>query len=209
MVQCEGCLQNQLKPKSIKKFKATTHSSHALPVSENLLARNFHSEKPNSVWCGDITYISTHEGWLYLAVVLDLYSRKIVGLSMGRRMTSELVCKALKMAITHREIQAPHTLLWHSDRGSQYAALEYQKLLHCHDIHGSMSRKGNCWDNAVTESFFATLKKELVHLTHYKTREEAQRSIFEYIEVFYNRQRLHSTIGYQTPVDYERMTLAA
>ncbi len=153
------------------------------------------------MWVGDITYIATGEGWLYLAAVLDLGSRKVVGWATADHLRSELVERALRNALEHRRPDGP--LLHHSDRGVQYACDDYQELLRAHGLEVSMSRKGNCWDNAAMESFFGTLKQELVHRETYATREEARRSLFEYIEVFYNRQRLHSTLGYLSPVQYE------
>jgi transposase InsO family protein len=154
------------------------------------------------VWVSDITYIPTREGWLYLVCVLDLYSRRVVGWSMSERMTKDLVLCALEMALLRRRPEAD--LMHHSDRGSQYASEAFQRLLRDENITCSMSRKGNCYDNAVMESFFASLKKELVHQADYKTRAEARQSLFEYIEVFYNQQRLHSTLGYLSPAEYER-----
>jgi putative transposase len=179
----------------------TTDSRHNLPVAGNVLNREFYPDHRNEVWTADITYIPTAQGWLYLAVVLDLFSRRVVGWAMADHMRSELTCAALRMALEHRKPQGK--LLHHSDRGVQYASVAYQDLLAKHGIEPSMSRKGNCYDNAVTESFFSTTKRELTHHESYATREEARRSLFEYIEVFYNRQRLHSTLGYRSPVDYE------
>jgi transposase InsO family protein len=196
-----------LRTKTVKKWRATTHSSHRLPVAANTLDRQFTVSQPNRVWAGDITYVWTLEGWLYLAVLLDLYSRTVVGWAMGPRLTGDLTEQALRMALTSRQ---PHAgLLHHSDRGSQYAAGPYQLLLTTHGITASMSRKGNCWDNACVESFFGTLKRELVYHRHYATREEATQEIFEYIEVFYNRQRRHSTLGYHSPAEYEARAIVA
>lgn len=189
--------------KTKKKFKATTNSKHDNPVAPNRLNREFTADKPNEKWVGDITYIWTAEGWLYLATVIDLFSRKIVGWSMNSRMTQDLVNQALLSAIWNRK--PPKGLLWHTDRGSQYASKSHRKLLEEHGIIQSMSRKGNCWDNAVAESFFHTLKTGLTNHKHYQTRDEAREDIFDYIEVFYNRQRLHSTNDYWSPVDYEAM----
>lgn len=191
-----------LKCKTRRKFKATTNSSHNKPVADNLLKRDFNQEQPDQAYAGDITYIPTREGWLYLSVFIDLYSRAVVGWSMGSRMTATLVTDALEMAMCKRRPDAG--LLVHSDRGSQYVSDRYQKLLGDNDFTCSMSRKGNCWDNAVAESFFHTLKTELIHHEDFQTREEAQQAIFEYIEVFYNRQRKHSTNGYQAPFNYEQ-----
>lgn len=189
--------------KTKKKFKATTNSKHDNPIAPNLLDRQFTVEKPNEVWVGDITYIWTAEGWLYLATVIDLFSRRVVGWSMNKRMTVDLVNDALLSAIWSRKPKKG--LLWHTDRGSQYASSSHRKLLKDHGLVQSMSRKGNCWDNAVAESFFHTLKTGLVNHKLYQTREEAIQDIFEYIEVFYNRQRLHSTNDYWSPVDYEEL----
>lgn len=180
----------------------TTHSQHSLPVAENLLNQEFAATQPNQKWASDITYIPTAQGWLYLAVILDLFSRKIVGWAMDTTMTAELVKRALTAALTTRR---PTTaLLHHSDRGSQYASLPYQTLLHHHHIQVSMSRTGNCYDNAVTESFFATLKVERVRDQRYASPDEAKRDIFQYIEGFYNRRRLHSALGYLSPDHFER-----
>ncbi len=190
-----------------KKYKATTDSNHNLPVARNHLNRDFTVFKPNQRWVSDITYINTNEGWLYLAAIMDLYSRKIVGWAMGKQLTRDLVVKALKMALDRR--RPNKGLLLHSDRGSQYASHYYQKLLLKHGIICSMSRKGNCWDNAVMESFFRTLKVELVYNCKFETCLQAQRSIFEYIEVFYNRIRIHSAIGYNSPEEFEKQRKAA
>lgn len=184
-----------------RRYKATTDSSHCLPVAENLLARDFQRSAPNQVWVSDITYIPTDEGWLYLATTLDLYSRRIVGWSMSERITSDLVIDALTMAVTQRH--RPAGLMHHSDRGSQYASAAFQRMLAAHGMVCSMSRKGEVYDNAVMESFYATLKRELVSFARYATRDEARNAIFEWIEVFYNRQRLHSSLGYRSPADHE------
>ena len=188
--------------KTKRKFKATTDSSHNKPVAENLLKRDFNREQPDQAYVGDITYIPTREGWLYLSVFIDLGSRAVVGWSMGSRMTATLVTDSLEMAMWKRRPEAG--LLVHSDRGSQYVSERYQKLLTDNEFVCSMSRKGNCWDNAVAESFFHTLKTELIHHEDFQTREEAQQAIFEYIEVFYNRQGKHSTNGYLAPFKYEQ-----
>jgi transposase InsO family protein len=185
------------------KFKATTDSNHKLPVAGNLLNRQFKVAKPNCCYVGDITYIATNEGWLYLATVIDLYSRKVVGWSMAANMKAELVNNALLMAIWKRK--PGKGLIWHTDRGSQYASGSHLRIIKQHGIIQSMSRKGNCWDNAVAESFFHTLKNELIHQYKFKTREEAKHAIFEYIEVFYNRIRIHSTNNYLSPVEYEQI----
>jgi putative transposase len=179
----------------------TTDSQHAQPVAGNILERRFETELPNQKWVTDITYIPTDEGWLYLAGVMDLCSRKIVGWSMADHMRSNLVEDALGMAIARR--RPGEGLLHHSDRGVQYACEDYQHLLQTHGMQCSMSGKGDCWDNATMESFWATLKTELVHHQHYATREEARQSIFEYIEVFYNRIRLHSSLNYKSPEAFE------
>jgi len=184
-----------------RRYKATTNSRHALPVAANQLNRRFAIDQPNRAWVSDITYISTREGWLYLAAVMDLYSRKIVGWAMKDRLTQELAIDALVMAIRQRRPNPG--LLHHSDRGSQYASAAYQTILKRHQMCCSMSRTGNCWDNAVMESFFHTLKTELVQHRRYHTREQARLDIFEYIEAFYNRIRLHSAIGYMSPINYE------
>lgn len=180
----------------------TTDSNHPHPIADNTLARTFTQPAPNRAWVGDITYIRTDEGWLYLAVLLDLYSRKVVGWAMSARIDRHLVLDALAMATTHRGAGAAG-VLHHSDRGSQYASDDYRAALAGLGFKASMSRKGNCWDNAVAESFFSTLKTELVHQCHFATRAEARLAIFEYIEVFYNRQRRHSAIGYLAPVVFE------
>ena len=192
-----------IRAKTKRKFKATTNSKHKLPVAANILNRDFTPAAPNLVWAGDITYIWTREGWLYLAVVLDLYSRKVVGWAMEPMLGRELALNALRMALTLRQ---PHPgLVTHTDRGSQYASNDYQSLLTLHGIVCSMSRKGNCWDNSVVESFFGTLKQEHIFFCDFMTREEARISVFEWIEGFYNRERLHSTLGYCSPVEYERL----
>ena len=196
-----------LRAKTVKKWRATTQSHHRLPVAENTLNRQFTVEHPNRVWAGDLTYVWTTEGWLYLAVLLDLYSRLVIGWAMGSRLTGELAERALTMALTNRTPTAG--LLHHSDRGSQYAATSYQRLLGEHGITPSMSRTGNCWDNACVESFFGTLKRELVYHRHYATRDEARQDLFEYIEVFYNRQRRHSTLGYDSPAEFEARAAVA
>ncbi|MBF0316285.1 MAG: IS3 family transposase [Oligoflexia bacterium] len=190
-----------IRAKTKRKYKATTDSNHKLPVSENLLNRNFTPIAPNIAWGADITYVWTEEGWLYLAVVLDLFSRKIVGWSIQDHMRSELVTDALLMA---QKRQKPlKGLILHSDRGSQYASGDYRKLIQNFGMLQSMSRKGDCWDNAPVESFFHTLKTEHVFLEKLKTKSEAKSSIFEWIEVFYNRQRIHSSLKYKAPECYE------
>lgn len=184
-----------------RKFKCTTDSNHKLPIAPNDLDRKFEAIQPNTKWVTDVTYVWTLEGWLYLAAIVDLCSRKVVGWSMSDSLATPLVTRALGMALRLR--RPDQGLLHHSDRGCQYASREYQLMLKAHGIQCSMSRKGNCWDNAVAESFFATLKTELVHHVVFKTRTEARTAIFDFIEIFYNRQRIHSSIGYVTPEEFE------
>jgi len=191
-----------LRVKQKHRYKATTDSKHNLPVAENVLNRQFNPTGPNQVWGTDITYLWTREGWVYLAVVIDLYSRRVVGWSMDRRMQKALVIRALLMAINLR--QPPPGLLHHSDRGSQYASHAYQSLLRLHGMIASMSRKGNCWDNAPVERFFSSLKREWTGDRLYRTRQEAMADAREYVAVYYNSMRLHSTLGYKTPLDYEK-----
>ena len=179
----------------------TTDSAHDGPVAPNRLGRDFAADAPNTRWTGDITYVATDEGWLYLAVVLDLYSRRVVGWSMRPHLRAELACEALDMALQTRRPKAG--LLHHTDRGVQYASEAYRRRLRAAQIEPSMSRPGNCYDNAVTESFFGTLKTELVNHERYATHEQARRSLFEWIEVFYNRQRRHSSLGYLSPEAFE------
>ena len=190
--------------KTRRRFKQTTDSSHSMPVAPNVLDRQFDPEEPNASWVADITYIPTREGWLYLAVVEDLFSRMVVGWSMGATMTSRLVVDALEMALLRRLDLKGSSLVAHSDRGSQYAGEHYQRRLSEERITCSMSRRGDCWDNAPMESFFASLKKELVHHEDYATRDQARASIFEYIEAFYNRVRRHSALGFVAPAAFER-----
>lgn len=191
-----------IKAKTAKRFVRTTDSRHRLPVAANVLARAFEPGGPNVAWSADITYIPTAEGWLYLAVVEDLYSRMIVGWAMADTMASRLVVDALEMAIRRRLPGAG--LVAHSDRGSQYASEHYQAVLREHGLVCSMSGVAQCWDNAPVESFFASLKRELVHDERYTTREEAKANLFEYVEAFYNRARLHSSLGYLSPAEFER-----
>ena len=191
--------------KTKRRFKVTTNSKHSNPVSPNLLQRQFSVSRPDQYWVGDITYIPTGQGWLYLATVIDLYSRKVVGWSMSNRMQASLVNDALLMAVWQRK--PDKGLIWHTDRGSQYASKIHRDLLKEHHIVQSMSRKGDCWDNAVAESFFHTLKTELTHHHNFKNRGEAKHVIFEYIEVFYNRIRIHSANDYTSPVEFENSTL--
>ena len=193
-----------IRARSVKKWRTTTNSSHPHPVAPNTLNRQFAVAAPNRVWAGDITYVWTAEGWLYLAVVLDLYSRMAIAWAMGSRLTETLATEALTMALGRRQPSAG--LLHHSDRGSQYAALLYREVLARHGITVSMSRRANCWDNAVVESFFHTLKTELVSHRRYATRAEAKQEIFEWLEVFYNRTRRHSTLGYRSPAEFEALT---
>jgi transposase InsO family protein len=192
--------------KQIKKFKATTDSKHTLPVAENLLEQKFKAEAPDKIWVSDITYIPTDEGWLYCAAHKDLFNGEIVGYALGSRITKDLVIKSLIMAVGRK--QPDPGLISHSDRGSQYCSLEYQRLLNRFRIKASMSRKGNCYDNAPMESFWGTLKNELVYHQHYSTREQAIREITEYIEIFYNRQRRQKRLGYLSPVVYEQQFYA-
>ncbi|MCH7830990.1 MAG: IS3 family transposase [Proteobacteria bacterium] len=194
-----------VKARQRKKFKVTTNSNHQQPVFDNLLNRQFDVPQTDRVYASDVTYIWTQEGWLYLAVVIDLCSRQIVGWSMSSRMKAQLVCDALQMAIWRRRPGAG--LIHHSDRGSQYASKAFRRLLKAHGFKGSMSRKGDCWDNAVVESFFGSLKQEQVQWQHYQTRYEAQQDILEYITMFYNTQRLHSYLDYMSPCDYEQQLL--
>ncbi len=191
--------------KQKKKFKATTDSKHNLPVAPNLLNRQFAVKEPDMVYVSDITYIWTREGWLYLAVILDLFSRQVVGWSLSNRMSRKLIMNALLMAIWRRR-PAPG-LIFHSDRGSQYCSNDFQKMLKTHGMLSSMSRKGNCWDNAVAESFFGSLKTERVFFSNYTTREEARRDIVDYIEMFYNSNRRHSYLGYVSPKEFEELWL--
>lgn len=184
-----------------RRFRRTTDSGHGMAIKDNLLARRFAVPAPNSGWVTDITYLWTVEGWLYLAVILDLFSRRVVGWALSERLERRVALDALRMALSDR--QPPQGLLHHSDRGSQYASHEYQQLLAAHGVLSSMSRKGNCWDNAVAESFFATLKLELVYQSHWRTRTQARSEVFEYIELYYNRQRRHSALGYLCPNEFE------
>lgn len=193
---------NGLRPVWKRKFVHTTDSKHDLPIAPNVLARQFEPDAPNKAWVADITYIRTRSGWLYLAVVLDLFSRKVVGWSMAPSMPAELVCAALQLAIAQR--QPSPGLLVHSDRGSQYASASHRALLARHGLEASMSRKGNCWDNAVMERFFLSLKMERVWQRDYANHTEAIRDITDYIVGFYNSERLHSTLGYMPPTVYER-----
>ena len=191
----------KLKVKMKRRYKNTTDSNHNLPIAANILNRDFYASNPNEKYVGDITYISTGEGWLYLATVIDLYSRKIVGWSMDDTMKVSLVNDALKMAMIHRK--PSKGLIWHTDRGSQYASYSHKDLLQKYNIIQSMSRRGNCWDNSVAESFFKSLKQELVYNTYFYTKRQAKKEIFEYIEFYYNRIRSHSYLGNLSPVKFE------
>jgi transposase InsO family protein len=191
-----------LRARHKRRFRTTTDSQHDHPIARNVLARQFETMAPNTAWVTDITYVWTLEGWLYLVVILDLFSRRVVGWSMSERITRQLALDALGMALSRR--QPPRGLIHHSDRGSQYASRDYRRMLAAHGIVCSMSRRGNCWDNAVAESFFSSLKLELVYENQWATRSQARTAIFEYVEVFYNQQRRHSSLGYLTPVAFER-----
>jgi putative transposase len=190
-----------LRARERRRFRCTTDSRHGMAIRENLLARRFTVTAPNTRWATDITYLWTLEGWLYLAVMLDLFSRRVVGWSVSERLERGLALDALKMALEAR--RPSQGMLHHSDRGSQYASHEYQALLAEHGIVSSMSRRANCWDNAVAESFFASLKMELVYQTRWRTKDEARSALFEYIEVFYNPRRRHSALGYKSPAEFE------
>ena len=185
-----------------KRYKLTTRANPKAKAAPNLLQQDFTAEMPNQRWVTDITYVATAEGWLYVAAVLDLFSRRIVGLAMSERMTTDLVLNALNQAVIHRQPTAG--LTHHSDKGSQYTSKDFQKQLTLYCMIASMSGTGNCYDNAAMESFFHTLKTEHTYFEHYDTREQAKQSIFEYVEVFYNRKRLHSTLGYCSPMNFEK-----
>ena len=194
---------HNIQSKVHKRFVVTTNSRHSLEPAENLLKQDFSADKPNQKWVSDTTFIPTREGWLFLATIMDLFSRKIIGWSMGKSNSTKLVIQALEMAIEQRgNVQG---VILHSDRGIQYASRHYQKLLHERGIVCSMSRKGNCWDNAVMESFYHSLKTECVVFEDYRTRSQARSSLFDYIELFYNRQRRHSSLAYKSPATYEGM----
>ena len=186
-----------------RKYKVTTDSKHNNPVFNNVLSRDFSTTDINQKWCSDITYIPTREGWLYLAIVIDIHSRAVIGWSMARHMKKQLVCDALLMALFKRKF--PKGVIIHTDRGSQYCSTKYCSILTVNHLIGSMSRKGNCWDNSIAESFFHTLKVELIYETTYQTRQEAKSSIFQYIEGYYNLKRIHSSINYNTPFEIECM----
>ena len=193
--------------KTKRRFKVTTRSKHNHPVAYNLVNQNFNTERPDQTWVSDITYVWTREGWLYLAVILDLFSRQVVGWSMSYSLSQELALKAFRQALWRRSPGSG--VIFHSDQGVQYACQAFRDLLKEHKFVQSMSDKGNCYDNAVAESFFHTLKMELVYFESYQTRDEARKSIFEYIEIFYNRQRRHSTLNYLSPVNFELLHRAA
>lgn len=197
---------NEWRAKAAKKFKATTNSNHKLPVAPNLLQQNFSASRPNEKWVSDITYVWTEEGWLYLAVVMDLYSRMVVGWAISERMTSQLVIDALQMAIWRRK--KPRGVIIHSDRGSQYCSHDYQKLLAENGFICSMSKRGDCYDNASMESWNHSFKVEAIHGEKFLTRADAKNHVFEYIDVYYNRKRLHSRLGYLSPVYFEAQIVA-
>ena len=193
-------------PKTVRKFRVTTDSRKTVPAP-NRLEQQFTTTRPNECWVSDITFIPTREGWLYLAVIIDLYSRAVIGWAMHKRMKTDLVIDALRMALMRRKVRS--SLLLHSDQGSQYAAVDYRAILAQNGIECSMSRKGCCWDNAVAESFFGILKRELVYHETYRTRQEARLSVFEYIEGWYNRRRRHSTLGRRSPLEFEQAAMTA
>ncbi len=195
-----------LRGKAARKYKATTNSNHNLPVAPNLLEQDFTATSPNQKWVSDITYIATDEGWLYLAVVLDLYARRVVGWAMSDRMTAKLVCDALQMALWRR--RRPRGVIVHSDRGSQYCSSDHRRLLRDNGLLCSMSKKGNCYDNAAMESWNHSLKVEAIHGERFVTRQMAIDHVFEYIEIYYNRKRLHSRLGYLSPETFELQHVA-
>jgi putative transposase len=203
----KGLLRQGLRPVYKRPYRVTTDSQHARPIAPNVLNRRFDGWQPNQAWATDITYISTGEGWLYLAAVMDLASRRIVGWSMSERITADLVCDALRSAYWQRKPNPG--LIVHTDRGSQYASALYRKLLGEYQMIPSMSRRANCWDNSPMESFFKTLKVERVHQLRYATRAQARLDLFDWIEGFYNRERIHSSIGYRSPVAAESGRQAA
>lgn len=198
--------RQDLVAKAARKFKCTTDSKHKMPVAPNLLAQDFNAMAPNQKWAGDITYVATSEGWLYLAVIIDLYSRQVIGWSMDTRMTASLVCDALSMALFRRGF--PEQVITRSDRGSQYCSKDYRDLISTYNLKQSMSRKGNCWDNACVESFFHSMKVEAIQYEPIMTREQMRQTIFEYIEVDYNRTRRHSALGYLSPMNFEKQNVA-
>jgi putative transposase len=196
--------RNGIAAKIYRKHKVTTESDHQRKIAENILKQKFIREKQNEVWTSDITYIRTEEGWLYLAVVMDIWSRKIIGWEIDKSLRTDLVERAIKKTLLERKVKTG--TIFHSDQGIQYTSNSFRELLRVKGFIQSMSRRGNCYDNAITETFFHTLKTELVNRQRYKSREEARRSIFEYIEIFYNRKRIHSGIGYLSPVEFEKLT---
>ena len=198
--------RQKLRAKSSKKFKATTNSKHDLPVAPNLLEQDFNASQPNQKWVGDITYLWSDEGWLYLAVIIDLYSRSVIGWAMSERINKQLVCDALSMALQRRG--HPTKVIVHSDRGSQYCSKRYQKMVANNDLICSMSKRGDCYDNACAESFFHSLKVELTHGVRYEKREEVRQDVFEYIECYYNTIRMHSHNDYMSPRDFEMLKVA-
>lgn len=198
--------RQDLTPKAARKFKCTTDSKRKMPVAPNLLAQDFTATAPNQKWAGDITYLATSEGWLYLAVIIDLYSRQVIGWSMDTKMMATLVCDALSMALFRRGF--PEQVIVHSDRGSQYCSKDYRDLITAYNLQQSMSRKGNCWDNACVESFFHSMKVEAIQYEPIMTRDEMRQTVFEYIEVDYNRTRRHSALGYLSPVNFEQQNVA-
>ena len=195
-----------LRAKAAKRFKATTKSDHGRPVAENVLAQDFSTTGPNEKWAGDITYLWTDEGWVYLAVILDLHSRQVIGWAMDKTMTAQLVCDALQMALWRRKM--PRGVIVHTDRGSQYCSNQYQRMLRKHGLICSMSGTGNCFDNACAETFFHSLKIEAIYGNQYPTRDSIRREVFEYIETFYNTIRLHSSLGYISPSQFELTAVA-
>lgn len=197
--------ENALGPRQKRRFVVTTHSKEGQEVAENILNRNFEASAADRVWVSDISYVATAEGWLYLCIVLDLYSRRVVGWSLSCELGAELVLAAVVMAAIRR--RPPRGLVFHSDRGVQYTSGQFRKLAKGHGFIRSMSRKGDCWDNACAETFFKTLRAELIRGKIYRSREEARRAIFEYVEIFYNRKRLHSYLGYMTPTEYEELEM--
>jgi putative transposase len=195
--------ENELGARRKKRFVLTTRSEKGQKVAENLLARNFEVSAPNRVWVSDITYVATAKGWVFLCIVLDLYSRRVVGWSMSADLSAELVVAAVAMAVIQR--RPPRGLVFHSDRGVQYSSGQFLRLVSLHGFLQSMSRRGDCWDNACAESFFKTLRAELIRWRIYRDKEEARGAVFEYVEAFYNRKRLHSYLGYLTPSEYEEL----
>lgn len=198
--------QNGIRSKMRRKFRATTNSKHSFPVAPDLVKRDFSASAPNQLWCTDITYLWTEEGWLYLAAIIDVFTRKVVGWAMKDRLTLPLALEALAMAV-QRQMPGPG-LVHHSDQGCQYAAHEYRAELRRYGITSSMSRRGQCWDNALAESFFHSLKTEHVYHERFTTKQQAKSSVFDWIEIFYNRQRIHSAIGFVSPECYERLAAA-